>query len=568
MKNKKTSFRRAFQSGLLVFFIAIIIMQASMMLFLNMFIKSANEEYGSGAAKSVSHRINEQISKIERASETIAQNQNIQLYLTSSDEYRKKQLLGIIRNDVLKALQYANDSMYVLAWSCGGLSHEIINTLDDVDKELVENFYADNKAGSLKNGIRIYVARNSIIICKFRDIYKYELSSVGYGNVGVVCIVSKINISELKSSVNIAEDVQLELINDSSGERYELIAPAEPRGDYMQSQERISDTQWNIICGIPKDRVPAVYKTVRDYIILVFLLCIVFMLLFTTMFRKLLIKPINKIFGYLDAYSIGEKKERLSSVGTEELDGLLTHINGMIELIEKDTREIVKTQEELYEKEIEVKDVLLYMYQLQVQPHFLYNTLGCINGFAIEHGADEILEITDALADIFRYSMEEKNTVTLGDEVRYTQKYMGIQKLRFPQLVDLRIDIDDSLLKAEAPKMILQPIVENAFKHGILQTKEKGIIHIKAKAEKDTLVISVKDTGAGMTAEKLGELRKSIRNYKKQKCQDGRIGISNVCKRIYLRYGDSFGVKISSKENDGTTVTIKLPLRFVEAEDG
>ena len=547
---------------MVIFFALILIIEFNILFLVNSFIDEANREYGDGIVKASVYKINERIEKTEKVSAIVSKNRDMQIYITSQDEYEQKKAFSKVFGDVRNVMDYTSDNMCILAWNDSGTPYELINMIDDSDKKLIAQFYSEKKQGKLKNDIRLYADDNYIIVCKFQDINMHNLTSVGIDHIGIVGVVSKISIAELKNSMNIGEDVCLELINEGTGETFEIISPPRDYKKQTISEKDILLTGWSITCRTSASRVPNVYANIRDYIIVVLFICGVFFVIFTLLFSLMFAKPIREIFRYIDKYTIGGKKKRLESVGIKELDILLGHINNMFSLIEQDAHKIVKTQEELYERELEFKNVLLYMYQLQIQPHFLYNTLGCINGYAIDHGADEILSITNALAEIFRYSMEGGKIVTLGDEIKYTQMYMSIQQMRYPSLLELRIDADDDVLFANVPKMILQPIVENAIKHGILPTKEKGSVNIRAYAEKGRIKIFVTDNGVGMTPKRLKQVQEMICNCKKVIYSAENIGISNVCKRIILQYGEDFGVKVVSKENEGTTVEFELPLQY------
>ena len=559
---RSRSFRLVFWGIIIVFFAVILMIVVNILSFVNSFVDESNREYGEGIVKTVTYRINDRIEKTEKISETISNSRDMQLYITSKNEYDRKLAFSRVFNDIRKVMEYTSDNMCIMAWNEDGTPYELINMIDNSDKKLVEKLYSDKVGGKLKNDIGLFVNGSSVIICKLQDIKMYNFSSVGIDNVGIVGVVSKINTTELKDSLNIGADVHLEITNRTLQETFDIFSPSVPHENQIISSMEIPLTGWSVICKTSANRVPYIYAKIINYVYVVLFICCIFFAIFTVVFHLMYTKPIKKIFRYIDKYTIGGKKERLESVGTYELDILLGHINNMFDLIEQDANKIVTTQEALYEKEIEFKNVLLYMYQLQIQPHFLYNTLGCINGYAIDYGIEEILNITNALAEIFRYSMEGSKIVTFGDEIKYTQMYMSIQQLRYPSLLELRIDADDEVLYANVPKMILQPIVENAVKHGILPKKSAGTVKIKAYTEQDRIKIFVSDNGVGMPPEMLKQIREMIDNCTSVIYDADNIGISNVCKRIILQYGDDFGVSVVSHENVGTTVEFELPLQY------
>lgn len=561
----KVSFRVIFQSIMIVFFIIILFIQWNFFVLVSSIIENANREYSDSIVKNVSYEITSKIEQLDRLANIVSQNRNIQTYIVANDEREKKLAYSSVFNEIWKVIKYTDNNMYVMVWDNEGKMSKVINTLDDIDSGLVDKFFSEYHQGLLLNNVRIYADGDSIVVCQFKSIDMYNFSVVGLDEIGTVGIVSKINIVELKNSINMTDDVLLEIISNKTDERFKIFSPKKMSDKMNVNTAKIKNTQWSIRCATPRERIPNIYSGMRNLIIVTIFICVIFLLILTGVFQRLFAQPLKKVFKYLDAYCFEARKKRLESVGTSELDTLLHHTNNMLDIIEKNTRQIISTQEMLYEKEIEEKNTLLYMYQLQIQPHFLYNTLGCINGFAIDYGADEILNITGALADIFRYSMENADIATLGDEIKYTQRYLEIQKMRYPTRFDIRIDIDDNLLSVSVPKMILQPVVENAFKHGILPIKKKGIISICAVRENDRIIITVKDNGAGMTEEKLSELKKMVASSTDLGYSGNNIGLTNVCRRIMLRYGNDFKIFIKSDLHKGTCVKLVLP--FEEAAE-
>lgn len=217
--------------------------------------------------------------------------------------------------------------------------------------------------------------------------------------------------------------------------------------------------------------------------------------------------------------------------------------------------------------------------QNQINPHFLYNTLEGIRSEALIAGMDNIADMTEALATFFRYTISNlDNLVTVEAELNNIENYYFIQQFRFEDRINLEI-IFDSDNKEEIsalflPKLILQPIIENAIFHGIERKLGKGNIRINLKDTEKRLIINIIDNGFGIEEDKLKELNEKLRVYSlenedKDKGKKGGIAIINVNNRIKLLFGEEYGVYIYSTVNVGTDVEITLPkTRQIKVQEG
>ena len=200
--------------------------------------------------------------------------------------------------------------------------------------------------------------------------------------------------------------------------------------------------------------------------------------------------------------------------------------------------------------------------QNQINPHFLYNTLETIRGQAICCGASEIAETTKALADIFRFNINKKGAmIYLHEELANIDAYMKIQKIRFNDRFELRKELDESVLNLKVPKLLIQPLVENALKHGLEMKRGKGRIVIKGFQTEDTLFISVKDDGVGMSLADIDILNRRMAAENQAELIGGsstNVGLVNINDRVKMLYGSKYGIIVRSIQNVGTEVTVML----------
>ncbi|WP_375103587.1 sensor histidine kinase [Paenibacillus sp. RS8] len=207
---------------------------------------------------------------------------------------------------------------------------------------------------------------------------------------------------------------------------------------------------------------------------------------------------------------------------------------------------------EVYQKELQNKEAELDLLQAQINPHFLYNTLGTISSLALKHQDTRIQDLVLHLAKFYRISLNKgKSILTINEELKLTQSYNAIQLIRFKGQLNITYNIDEAILPYSTVKLALQPFVENAVLHAVWNQESPLNIHIKGAVEDSDIILSVIDDGMGMSRETLHTLLddKPGRGY----------GISNVDRRIKLRFGENYGVTVFSRLGIGTTVQIRLP---------
>lgn len=203
------------------------------------------------------------------------------------------------------------------------------------------------------------------------------------------------------------------------------------------------------------------------------------------------------------------------------------------------------------------KQAELNALQSQINPHFLYNTLETIRGQAICCGATDIVKTSKALADIFRYNISKHGVmITLKEELDNIDAYMMIQCIRFNNKFQLVKEIDEDTLDIRIPKLLIQPVVENALIHGLETKRDPGHITICSFRTEESLTVTIRDDGIGIDVERLKKLNGELMHSSLQ--QNANIGLVNINTRIQLIYGKKYGISIMSAKNIGTTVTLTL----------
>ena len=215
---------------------------------------------------------------------------------------------------------------------------------------------------------------------------------------------------------------------------------------------------------------------------------------------------------------------------------------------------------QLAERRHHAKLLELQTLQMQLNPHFLYNTMSTIQWrtMALTGGRNDASDMIENLSDLLHYVLDSRTEwATLREELAVTESYVAIQKVRYQNQFDYACFCPDEAMDARVMKMMLQPLVENSISHG-MKEDERLNVRVKVELNDDFLCIRICDDGEGIGEEKLKQVREGLGSAY---TENGRhIGLYNVNKRITLVYGEAYGVEIESQYGKGTTITLKLPL--------
>jgi two-component system sensor histidine kinase YesM len=266
--------------------------------------------------------------------------------------------------------------------------------------------------------------------------------------------------------------------------------------------------------------------------------------------------PIKKLHDVTKTITQNDLQALVTGDNTDEIAELGMSFNIMIGKIRGMLDDKVREQENLRKAELRAL-------QSQINPHFLYNTLDTIIWMAEANKTDQIVEVVSALSNFFRISLSKgKDWITIGEEIGRIKSYLIIQKMRYRDIMDFQIDVDEDVSDHTVLKLILQPLVENAIYHGIKNKREGGTIIVRAKFNNaKEVILEVEDNGIGFTPDKLRQLEAELADDSGDIRQESGFGIGNVNQRIKLYYGKQYGLSVRSEYQTGTCVSFVIPAR-------
>lgn len=301
-------------------------------------------------------------------------------------------------------------------------------------------------------------------------------------------------------------------------------------------------------------------ETARFYVI-ISILSLIMAYVLASFASKQLVKPIRHLQSTMKKVQKGWFQVRASVQTHDEIGDLTNGFNSMLEEIDR----LIK---EVYETRFREREAELSALQDQMNPHFLYNTLEQINMMAIQHHRFEISDVVSNLGKLLRYTVDnQERVVCLREEIRFVQSYLYIQKLRYGERLRSSMNIDSSLNDLLVPKLILQPLIENAIQHGI--GEGEGVIEIHALTMDHELVITVKDNGKGLTWKEIEDIEASMYGktaygeHAAETFGETKRGyaLRNIHQRLRLLYGEPSGVLIDKGVAEGSVFALRFPAR-------
>lgn len=259
-------------------------------------------------------------------------------------------------------------------------------------------------------------------------------------------------------------------------------------------------------------------------------------------------QQISVVMQAMEQTAAGNLETRIDTTKTEyELKELSIGINEMLDSINQFV-------EDIYKLEIKQQDAHMRALQAQINPHFLYNTLEYIRMYAISEGSEELADVVYAFSALLRNNTNQEKTITLKEELDFCEKYVYLYQMRYPNRVAYHFMIDPDLEKIEVPKFVIQPLVENYFKHGIDFTRFDNALSVKVLQEDKRVRIIVKDNGRGMTEKRLKQVEEKLSHPKVELHES--IGLQNVNERLRANFGSSYYMSLENNETGGLTVSI------------
>ncbi|MNZ52191.1 Sensor histidine kinase YehU [compost metagenome] len=375
-------------------------------------------------------------------------------------------------------------------------------------------------------------------------------------NEEVVYIAAAVSIEKMQE---IAQDISL---YDRSGQLIVANAQAgdvktikhQTNQDVSLFEAPINSVQgWKLVLEVPNSELSlAVMKTQRTALLVGILIGGVFIVLLTLLVSSI-IRPIQSLRQVMKNVQKGDQYIRADESRNDEIGDLGRSFNEMLV--------------QLYRSEQEKKEIELKLVHEQIKPHFLYNTLDTIQWMAGDYGADNVVEMVEALSTYFRLGLGVGSPyIPLEQELYHVESYLHIQCVRYEEILDYELHYDEELLQRNIIRFMLQPLVENAIYHGIKPLgDQKCTISIFAYKKDQNVVIKVENNGVMIPEQKLTQINQALVEDNYDSSATG-FGLYSVNHRIRLAFGAAYGLTVSSSGGI-TKMIIRIPLEWERDED-
>lgn len=536
---------------------------------------------GENNVSTMHYRIEQLTNLATKVSDMIYSDENLKEIL--STDY--KDTLSVVNayNDypILKQyLKYYNELSNITIYTDNNTLLSSSNILKATDNIKEKKWYKD----SVKGNGQIYweIRRDEFSNLEYLSLVRVIKDSRGKLIGTLVIDINNLNLQAITSSANdiiavdwngiginqnydLKEQLSGKIINgEVNKDRYVVKSTFMGKESYVIVDSFYVDKSINskfqsIISLSSKDITERTNKVIIKSLFAIFV-AMILSIIFIIYFSKNISRRINILRKEMHRVVNGDLYIKDVIDGNDEIGQLYNDLKFMIESLRNLINQVYiqKIKEEKLKSN--QKDAEFKMLSSQINPHFLYNTLETIRMKAFIRGDKEISNIVKKLGKIMRRNLEVSGKpVTLQSEIELIENYLEIQAMRFEGMVNYELFIDKEIntKKYMILPLLLQPIVENAFVHGLEEKKEKGTIIVKIYKQEEKIIIEIEDNGIGIEKSRLDKLNKILNN-----CEDesNSIGMRNVNQRIKIHYGNDYGIKIESKMFVGTSVKVYLPM--------
>ncbi|RCX17530.1 sensor histidine kinase YesM [Anaerobacterium chartisolvens] len=323
------------------------------------------------------------------------------------------------------------------------------------------------------------------------------------------------------------------------------------KDQYVVSVSPLSNTDMYIVTTEPLKDLTSAAQSIKDLTMVFILLFLIIAVIISVILSSAFTKPLMNLVERMEMVAFGKFDTFKALHSSPEIQILFGKFNTM-------TVQINQLMIDINEKNRLKRKAELFALQSQIKPHFLYNTLNTITSMSVLSGNREITKMTTSLAKLLRLSLNMLEFIKIRDELQHVKYYINIQAIRYKDKFDVCFDVPEAILDYDIVKLILQPLVENSISHGFETKHEKGHIVITGCEEGNNIRLSVIDNGIGMNEDVVDNINERL-SLSTGFSEQQSIGIYNVNARIKLYYGESYGLFIKSRKNEGTTADILLP---------
>ena len=433
--------------------------------------------------------------------------------------------------------------------------YEVIRNHEDIQWIVSDegSLVADNMGNAVLSAARLLPLSSTgqpcgIVVVEVRQSYLKQIFDKKLGESGTIFLMSaRSNIALLPAA---ASD---EIVSDAVNQirRTDRKAATISLHDRVIFYVPLSLSEWTAIGVVMKQSLRGDSQEILTLFVITVLMTLLLTIFVSGSLADYELRPIRRIHTYIKDMENGEFGKPLPSMRSDEIGSLAENTQEMSEKI-GELLETVKTEQK------RMRTAEFKALQAQINPHFLYNSLDSINWLVRKGNTEKATEMISAQTTFFRIGLSKgRDIITVREELEHVRSYLVIQKIRYENQFEYSFYVDPETENYFVPKLMLQPLVENALYHGIKLCDRKCILMIQVLSHGDRIEIEVLDNGAGMDAETLESVRKAMEHKGENRANS--YGVVNVNDRIQILAGQEYGLRLTSEKGVGTSARIVLP---------
>jgi len=362
----------------------------------------------------------------------------------------------------------------------------------------------------------------------------------------------------LNAGMEIISSTRKEWLGQSFGSLYEVSFPAEPTGSFMftdgQGQRFMLSyhtlRDWKIVDIKSYDVITRQMNTTRNRLLQLNAFFMLVFLLLSALIARGISKPLLRLTRSMLATDL----ENTGAPNTDKRHDEVGILEKSFQVMKENIRDLMQHNIDVERKKREAE---LKSLQAQISPHFLFNTLNTIRWAAINNNTQKVADMVLALSNLLRMTIVKGDElITVAEEIENLKNYVTIFQMRHSIAFDFICRVDEAALKYKIPKLLLQPLVENAIIHGLEEVAAGGMIELSSAVQDEFLILYIRDNGVGMDTDWAADGKEA------RELKFSGIGAKNVDERIKLYYGEKYGLKVNSGIGRGTVVEVRLPNRL------
>lgn len=565
MKNmfQKISFQKKI---ILIFIVTILLLlglsSSVLYIYSSRNMKKKTQDYLQNIASVTMSKVEMSIQNVEDASFYIAGNEQIQSILERN--FKKENRLSayhlygegrkLLSNYVLLYKEIAG--IYIRNKDGWFVSYTKKNDVQQLEElyDMEDSWKCQNEHIYLKRNLYRYLERTflgtMIIELNAPELYSFinDLPNVGGSRAYIIDKDKKIiaSGSQMLTGKSVEDELNCKNIFQKTG-FYQEELNDETESSIVYVGDAIHNG-WRLVLTLPESYYLESIRKLQYFTVTLCCIIGIISVCLIIIVGKSLTKPLSTLTHAMEDVGKGNFDVEIEDEGEDEIGILSRTFNQMV-------TDMGRLIDNVYEQQHMRQEAEMKSLQMQINPHFLYNTLDTINWMGRMKGVDEVGEMASALGNLMRYSLSKRDFVTIREELENLKDYIGIQNVRYGDRMSIRFQVEDEVKDCYIPKLLIQPILENAIVHGVEDKIEKGSIIIRIYQKNKELYVVVADDGVGMTQEAMETL---IGAEPSSKFGHTSIGVSNVNRRIQAVFGKEYGLMIQSQLGVGTTITLHM----------